>query len=234
MRYFRRLPPRIVAAFALAVLVLLPVAARCRDASGRGGPAWWDVRIRLETRGRYDLIREEKSVSGEYAYEVLWSGSMEGDDPDYILYHAALETLRWEMKERSVNDGAEGALSEKDFPVRPVFRMNYVLGEGGRLRFFFCVEGFPVPRNDAPERFALILPCSQKESAASPSSGYDDAVSEGSNDVSLDEKELRKGPAKHVFRWAWKRYQPSSAPPPAGPLLNAHEAKVTLTITPHR
>ncbi len=234
MSYFRLLPRRIITAFALAALVLLPVAARCRDASGAGGPAWWDVRIRLETRGRYALIRDAKSVSGEYAYEVLWSGSMEGDDADYLLYHAALETLRWEMKERSGTDGAGGLLSEKDFPVRPVFRMNYVLGVRGRLHFFFCVEGFAVPRNDAPERFDLILPCSQKESSASASAGYDEAVSEGSNDVSLDEKELRKGPAKRVFRWKWKRYQPSSAPPPAGPLLNSHEATVTLTVTPHR
>ena len=217
--------PRSAAAFGLAALVFLPAPALPRD-----GPAWWDVRIRLETRGRYALPPDATDVSGEYAYEALWSGSMERDGPDYILYHASLETVRWEMKERSGRkDGDRGFLTEKDFPVRPVLRMNYVLGEEGRLRFFFTVEGFPVPRNDSPDKFALILPCSRKESGAA---GYDDAVSEGSNDVSLDEKELGKGPAKRVFRWAWKRYQPSSAPPPAGPLFNTHEAKVTLTITP--
>ncbi len=246
MRFFPVFVPRIVAAFGLAALAALPTLvpsrdvsgwgapAPCRDAPGRDGPRWWDVRIRLDTRGRYALIGDEKGVSGEYAYEVLWSGSMEGDDPDFILYHTNLDTVRWEMKERPGKDGSGESLSEKDFPVRPVFRMNYVLVEGGRLHFFFCVEGFPVPRNESPEKFDLVLPCSRKESAASASAGYDDAVTEGSNDVSLDEKEIRKGSVKRVFRWSWKRYRPSSAPPPAGPLLGTHEAKVTLTVTPHR
>lgn len=246
MRFFPVSLSRFVAAFGLTALAVLPTLvpprdvsgwgapAPCRDTPGGDGPAWWDVRIRLDTRGRYALMGDEKGVSGEYAYEVLWSGSMEGDDPDFILYHTNLDTVRWEMKERPGKDGAGGALSEKDSPVRPVFRMNYVLVEGGRLHFFFSVEGFPVPRNDSPEKFALVLPCSRKESAASTSAGYDDAVAEGSNDVSLDEKEIRKGPVKRVFRWSWKRYQPSSAPPPAGPLLSSHEAKVTLTVTPRR
>jgi hypothetical protein len=220
---------RSVLALGLAALVFLPTSAPAADGSG-----WWDVRIRLETRGRYAITRDATDFSGEYAYEALWSGTMEGDDPDYILYHASLETVLWEMKEQAKRAGAGGFLSEKDFPVRPVLRMNYVLSEGGRLRFFFTVEGFTVPRNDSPEKFALILPCSRTEFAAATAAGYDDAVSEGSNDVSLEEKEIRNGPAKCVFRWAWKRYQPSSAPPPAGPLSNFHEVKVTLTITPHR
>jgi len=218
---------RSVACLGLAVLAFLPAAAG-------DGPGWWNVRIRLETRGRYALTRDATEFTGEYAYESVWTGSMERDDPDYLLYHASLETVRWEMKERSGRDGSGALLSEKDFPVRPVFRMNYVLFEEGRLHFFFIVEGFHVPRSDSPEKFALILPCSRKESSASATAGYDGAVSEGSNDVSLDAKELRDGPFKRVFRWTWKRYQPSSAPPPAGPLLNTHETKVTLFVTPRR
>jgi hypothetical protein len=228
MRFLKTFLLRSVAALGLAALVFLPSPAPAGD-----DPAWWDVQIRLETRGRYAITRDATDFSGEYAYEAIWSGSMGSDDPDYILYHASLETVRWEMKERTGSDADAKLLSEKDSPVRPVFRMNYVLCEGGRLRFFFTVEGFPVPRSNSPEKFALILPCSRKESPASTAAGYDDAISEGSNDVSLDEKELRNGPSKHVFRWAWKRYQSSSAPPPAGPLFNMHEAKVTLTITPH-
>jgi hypothetical protein len=230
MRFPRAFLPRIVAALGLAAPAFLAAPAPAGD-----GPAWWNVRIRLEARGRYAVTQNAEDFSGEYAYEALWSGSMGRDGSDYILYHASLEILRWEIEERSGRDGAGGLLSEKDFPVRPVFRMSYVLGEDGRLRFFFTVEGFPVPRGDSPEKFALTMPCSRKDAAAlTAAADYDDAVSEGSNDVSLDEKELRNGPAKRVFRWAWKRYQASSAPPPAGPLLNIHEAKVTLTVTPHR
>ena len=228
MRFPKIALPRSVAALGLAALVVLPGPAPAGD-----GPAWWDVRIRIEAQGRYAVTRNATDVAGEYAYEAVWTGVMEKDDVDYLLYHASFETVRWEMKERTGSDADAKLLSKKDSPVRPVFRMNYVLCEGGRLRFFFTVEGFPVPRSDSPEKFALILPCSRKESPASTAAGYDDAVSGGSNDVSLDEKDLRKGPSKRVFRWAWKGYQPSSAPPPAGPLFNTHEAKVTLTLTPH-
>jgi len=229
MRFPKIALPRSVAALGLAALVFLPGPAPAGD-----GPAWWDVRIRIEARGRYAVTRDGTDVAGEYAYEAVWTGAMEKDDVDYLLYHASFETVRWEMKERAGRDADVKLLSEKDLPVRPAFRMNYVLGEKGRLRFFFTVEGFPVPLSDFPEKFVLVLPCSRNESPASSAADYDDAVTEGSNDVSLDEKDLRKGPSKRVFRWAWKRYQPSSAQPPAGPLLNTHEAKVTLTITPHR
>ncbi len=233
MRFPKIALPRSVAVLGLAALVFLPAPVPSRGVPGWDGPAWWDVRIRLETRGRYAVTRDTTDFSGEYAYEALWSGSMEGDGPDYILYHASLETLRWEMKERSGRDGAGGFLSEKDFPIHPVFRMNYVLGKAGRLCFFFTVEGFPVPRNDSPEKFALILPCSRKEFPASSAAGYDGAVSEGSNDVSLDERELRNGPVEQVFQWEWKRYTPSSAPSPAGPLYHTHTVMVTLTVSPH-
>ncbi len=222
MRFSKSSVPPGIAALGLAVLLLLPSPVPAGD-----GPAWWEVRIRLETRGRYTLIRDAKDYAGEYAYETVWTGSMERDDLDYLLYHSSLETDRWELEER---DGSGPVLSEKDSPVRPVFLMNYVLCEKGRLRLFFTVDGFPVPRNDSLEKFPLVLPCSQKEPAAVASTGYDDSVSEGSNDVSLDEKALLTGPVKRVFRWSWRRYQPSSAPPPAGPFFNTHEVKVTVMI----
>jgi hypothetical protein len=227
MRFSRALGPLFAAALGAALPAVLSGAA----ASAGDAPSRWIVKIRLEARGRYLLTRDANDFAGDYAYEAVWTGSMESDFPDYLLYHASAETVRWELKERSGGDGAGELLFGRDSPVRPAFRMNYVLAEGGRLCFFFTVEGFPVPRNESPEKFALVFPSSREEAAAPSASGYDEGVGKGSNDVSVDEKELRGGRARHVFRWAWKRYHPSSAPPPAGPLLSTHEAKVTLTVT---
>lgn len=229
MRFSNLARPRGAAALGLAALLFLPDSVLAGD-----GSAWWNVRVRLETRGRYSLVRDTAEFAGEYVYEAVWTGSLERDGPDYILYHASLETVRWELKERAGPGPDANVLSEKDLAVRPVLRMNYVLSEGGWLRFFFTVEGFPVPRHVSPETFALVMPCSRKEALAAFTAGYDEAVSEGSNDVSLDERELRNGPVERVFRWEWKRYEPSSAPPPAGPLFSAHEATVTLTTSPYR
>jgi hypothetical protein len=225
--------PGIRSAFALA-LGLAVLAAALFSAPDDEGPTSWEVGIRIGVRGRYAVTRDGTDYAGNFVYEAAWSGSMESDGPDYLLYHASLETLRWELAESACRDGARAALTEEDFPARPVLRINYVLGEQGRVRFFFVVESFPVPQNDSPEKYPLVLPCSRKEAAWSIVSGYDDGVSEGSNDVSLGVGEIGGKPVERKFRWTWKGYQPSSAPPPAGPLLNVHHAEVTLRITPRR
>ena len=224
MRFSTSFPPGAVV-LVLAALAPIPSAAGI-------GPGRWDVRLRLETEGRYALAAPGRDIAGTFAYEAVWTGILERDDPDFLMVHAGLETLLWELEERTGKEGVAPVLRETDVAVRPALHVQYVLSEDGRVRFFFAVKGFPVPRGEAPETFDLVLPHSRREAAASPQGGYDGGVVKGSNDVSLDGKALRKGPVKRVFRWSWKRYQPAAGPRPSGPLFNAHEAKVTLTVTP--
>lgn len=228
MRFLSRLLP-LAPALGLALLASPP-----RPCPEGDVPAWWEVRLRLETEGRYSLSAPGRDIAGRFAYEAAWTGSLQEDDVDFLMVHADLETLRWELEERAGEAEDGPPLRETDIPVRPALRMQYVLGEAGRVRFHFIVDGFPVPRGPAPETFDLVLPRSRREAAAAPEGGYDGGVAKGSNDVSIDAKDFRKGPVKRVFRWSWRRYQPSSGPPPSGPLFNAHDAKVTLTVTPRR
>ena len=228
MRFSTKSPP-LAAALGLAFLASQPLPCPAGD-----GPASWEVRLRLETEGRYSLAAPGREVAGRFAYEASWTGSLEQDDADFLMVHADLETLRWELEERPGEAECGSPLREADVPVRPALRMQYVLGEAGRVRYHFIVEGFQVPRGPAPETFDLVLPRSRREAAAAPEGGYDGGISKGSNDVSIEAKDFRKGPVKRVFRWSWRRYQPSSGPPPSGPLFNAHDAKVTLTVTPRR
>ncbi len=157
---------------------------------------------------------------------------MEKDDSDYLLYHSGSETLRWETREKVSSGGGQKVLTEKDFDDRPVFRMNYVLNENGILRFDFVVDGFPVPRSGAGEKFDLILPASKKEEGHLSPSGYDASVVNGSNEIVFEEKTIRTGPAERAFRWEWKRYQPSSGQGIAVVLFNSHKAEVKIAITP--
>ncbi len=206
-----------------------PVPGSRPPAPAGDGPAWWEVRIRLETQGRYALARDATDFDGEYAYEALWTGQHGEGRP------------RFPPVPRLPGDrplGVRGAVRRgrrrnrplrKGFPRAPGLSHELRPGRSTAGSTSFSPStAFPCPGTNPPRNFALVLPCSRKESAASTEAGYDGAVLEGSNDVSLDEKELRKGPVKRVFRWSWKRYEASSAPPPAGPFFSGHEVKVTV------
>ena len=214
-----------------AVFFLFP-AFSTSDLSSLGPPRWWDVELSLNVKGQYSVREADAAYAGEFLDEAAWSGSMEKDDSDYLLYHSGSETLRWEAREEVSSGGGQKVLTEKDFDDRPVFRMNYVLNENGVLRFVFIVDGFPVPRGGAGEKFDLILPASKKEEGGLSPSGYDAFVARGSNEVVFEEKKIRTGPVERAFRWEWKRYQPSSGPGAPVVLFNNHKAEVKITITP--
>jgi hypothetical protein len=215
-----------------AVFSLFPVFHASGQLSPRS-PRWWDVELRLTVKGQYSVREADAACAGEFLYEAAWSGSMEKDDSDYLLYHSGSETLRWEAREKVSSGGGQKVLTEKDFDAWPVFRMNYVLNENGILRFNFIVDGFPVPRSGAGEKFDLILPASKKEEGGLSPSGYDTSVANGSNEIVFEEKMVRAGPVERAFRWEWKRYQPSSGPGAPVVLFNSHKAEVKVAITPH-
>jgi len=214
-----------------AVFFLFPVFYASGQLPPRS-PRWWDVELRLTVKGQYSVRETDAACAGEFFYEAAWSGSMEKDDTDYLLYHSGSETLRWEIREKIASGGNQKVLTEKDFDDRPVFRMNYVLNENGVLRFVFIVDGFPVPRGGAGEKFDLILPASKKEEGGLSPSGYDAFVAKGSNEVVFEEKKIRTGPVERAFRWEWKRYQPSSGPGAPVVLFNNHKVEVKIAITP--
>jgi hypothetical protein len=214
-----------------AVLFLFP-SFRTSDPSSLGPPRWWDVELSLTVKGQYSLREADAAYAGEFSYEAAWSGSMEKDDSDYLLYHSGSETLLWEAREKVSSGAGQKVLTEKDFDDRPAFRMNYVLNDNGILRFNFIVDGFPVPRSGPGEKFDLILPASKEEEGHPSPSGYDASVVGGSNEIVFEEKTIRTGPAERAFSWEWKRYQPSSGPGIAVVLLNNHKAEVKVAITP--
>jgi len=222
MALFRMIP---------AVFFLFP-AFGTSNPSSLGPPRWWEVELRLTVKGQYSVREADAAYAGEFLYEAAWSGSMEKDDSDYLLYHSGSETLRWEAREKVSSGGGQKVLTEKDFDDRPVLRMNYVLNENGILRFNFIVDGFPVPRSGAGEKFDLILPASKEEEGSLSPSGYDASIARGSNEIVFEEKTIRTGPAERSFRWEWKRYQPSSGQEIAVVLFNSHKAEVKITITP--
>jgi hypothetical protein len=216
----------------IPVVFLLFPTSLASGQSSLHSPQWSDVEINLTVKGQYSIREEGTVYAGDFLFETTWSGTMEKDDDDYILYHTDSEILRWEVREKIATGGDQKVLTEKDFGGGPMFRMDYVLNENGVLRFVFVVDGFPVPRGGIGEKFDLILPASKKEGGGLSPSGYDASVVKGSNEVVFEEKMVRAGPAERAFQWEWKRYQPSSGPGVPVVLLNTHAAEVKIAITP--
>ena len=214
------------AAFGLAALI--PIIT---PAEGRNVPKWWDIEVRLTTKGRYSLTQGGTAYSGEYVLKETWWGNMEKDQDDYRLFHSRQETVEWKFLENAVSGGITKILTEKDCPDGPSFRINYVLRENNLVRFFIVVENFPVPKNVPAGGFEPV----QEDAFRGPDPGplpYDGNVSRGSNDVALEEKAVLSGPVERVFQWEWKGYQPPPVPESAVALFNFHQAEVRISVTP--
>jgi hypothetical protein len=215
------------AAFGLAALI--PIVS---PAEGRNPPKWWDIEVRLTTKGRYSLTEGGTAYSGEYVLRETWWGNMEKDQDDYRLFHARQETLEWKFLEKADSGGLKKILTEKDCPAGPSFRINYVLRENNLVRFNIGVDDFPVPRNGARAEFNLLLPRSKTDAQNVAALPYDGNISRGSNDVVLEEKAILSGPVERMFQWEWKGYQPPPVPESAVALFNFHQAEVSISVTP--
>lgn len=64
-------------------------------------PSWWEIEIHLETIGDYPVKEGKKAYDGHYSFTLLWTGCMERDMDDYLIYHEASKLLQWEAQ----NDG---------------------------------------------------------------------------------------------------------------------------------
>jgi hypothetical protein len=191
-------------------------------------PQRWEIEIRLTTEGRYSVREGSRSFSGDFLYEAAWSGSMERDDDDFLLTHIRNEIVRWELEENAESGEGGGPSSLKELPEKPVFRMNYILTEGSRLRFDFTVEGFAVPRASSANKFELALP---RTKSGAPDADYDSSVIQGSNDVCLRVIDIGRPRVERSFRWRWKDRKASPGPSPEASFIGSSETLVRVKMT---
>ncbi len=220
---------RAVAGFVL-LAAFSAFSSDSRGASGR--TKWWDIRLHLTVNGWYTYDGPDHLLKGEFRYETSWTGSMERDGDDFILYHGRLETLGWELREKNESPESATPLTEQDICRKPDFQMVYLLREGNHLRIYFTVGGFQVPFQESLEKFDLILP-SSKSDIQDPSD-YPVSITKGTNDIVIDGKSFLNRPAEQTFRWTWKRYIPSEARGSTLTKAAAHDVEVAIKIAPHR
>jgi len=192
----------------------------------------WNVAITLEVKGRYRIEDKGGPRIGHYAFTVHWKGTIERDDDDYLLLHneAALDDWKADESPAPATDGR--FLDSQDFADRPVFHLNYILGENEEVQLDFAMDGFPIPMNHSNYKFPLTLPASISNAQAGSELGYDRYITEGSNRISLPKAAVESGPVKKTFAWGWKRNRWGLEQDVTVYCSQSHEAALTVSFTP--
>jgi hypothetical protein len=221
------------------LLLLLPLAPLLSsgfhplDKTLNRTPLWWEIEMLVTTSGEYRQEEKQIACSGRYSFSILWKGSMERDDSDYLLYCLSSDLLDWEAQEKAISPGRATILTVKDFEEKPCLNLNYILKKEENLHINFEVQGFMVPRSASLDKFYLPLPVSKESSQENSPIDYDTYIVKGSNQVMIGEKDIYLGRAEKKFSWTWKHQQwllKSNLPVFDS---SSHEVKVKVTITPH-
>lgn len=211
-----------------SVFSLLP-SSSCNQAL----PLWWEIRILLISDGNYTTKEGKASYSGKYSFTIRWTGCMEKDDLDFLLYYENSELIKFKAEEKGIFPETTRTLSTKDFLDKPSFSLNYILKKGDNLHFNFIVKGFLTPLNESEHKFFLILPASEENSLESSEIDYNSFITKGSNSVFLDEKRIYLSNVKKKFTWEWDYKKWHIIQDKQVFFSNTHEVKVEIFIKPH-
>lgn len=200
---------------------------------GQKKPAWWEIQINLAAEGEYKVEQEDTSYTGNYSFTIVWTGSMETDDEDYIIYHENCELLRWEAREKKTSDSSPQVKSTADFKEKPYFHFNYLFREGKNLSFDFTIDEFPVPQEETSSPLHLLMPSSRSIFVTHLGKSYESSIIKGSNSISIEEKDIYISRVEKEFAWTWKdqKWIPEQKVPTR--LTNLHKVVVKVSITPH-
>lgn len=203
-------------------------------ASPADRPDWWEVRVYLQAEGDYKLDAGGPSAVGHLAFAVLWTGWLEKDDQDYLLYRLDCRLCDWEARETFFLPEATKVLTTNDFPDKPGFNLKYFIRVGDTLRLDFLIDGLAVPLAHGKEVFTLLLPSSQQNNQKSADIDYNDGIIKGSNRVEVPEEEIYSGPVDKAYAWAWENQQWLLRQQRAVFTSQSHKVQVSLKITPHK
>ena len=196
-------------------------------------PLWWEIKILLVSDGDYKITEGRSSYFGRYSFTIIWTGCMEKNEDDFILYYENSELIRFAAEERVMFPGSVRILSTEEFLDKPSFNLNYILRKGESLYFDFVVNGFLTPQNNSQHKFYLNLPSSEENSLHSPEINYDSFVTKGSNHVFLVEKDIYSDSVEKKSSWEWKYQKWHNIQDNPVFFSNSHEVKIEVSVRPH-
>jgi hypothetical protein len=194
---------------------------------------WWEVSVTLKTDGDYKLDEGGPTFAGRYSFAICWTGWLEKEDQDYLLYHLDSHLLDWKAEETASLTENSGFLTAEDFRERPTFSLKYIIRDGEDLCLDFIVDPMAVPQARPEGGFALLLPSSKQNDQRESQISYNAHVTKGSNRVEIPESAIYAGAVARTYTWAWKHQE--WLPQEGRTVLTsqAHNVEVGLSIIPH-
>ena len=211
--------------------LLLVVFGLMRGGQSDGSP-WWEAQLRLEVRGAYRVQAGGATYDGDVLCRARWTGGLEKDGPDVLLYALGAELEEWRIREADLSAPTLAEITERDISERPVLRVNYFLRRENDLEVDFVLEGLRVPLHAAPLALDLLLPSSEENKQSAAGRDYNAGILKGSNRIHLDGDELGDRKVEKAFAWSWERRTWSMDQKEIVTFRNRHTAHVTLTIIP--
>ncbi len=201
-------------------------------ALGRPGPRAWDLRLTLQTTGRYQVIDRGVTYNGDLAFTLIWEGTMEEDQEDFRLIQRETRLQDWKATETSSLPELSIILTTANFPAGPSFNYLYVLHEKNVIHIAFSLEGFTVPVHPSAEKVELDLPRTAKSGFHSSSINYDAHVIKGSNLVELPADLIEANSVERNFAWSWRHRLWLETQDQDISLLNDHQVTAKVFIRP--
>jgi len=211
----------------LPVLNFLPPRA-----DAQAVPLWWEIVLDIKSHGEYSIGGGDSSCRGRFHFYLSWTGWMERDDEDYLLYRFNCRLSDWQAVETTIADGATTVLLTPDFLEKPSLDLKYILRRGGELHLNFIVNGIAVPQSASGDSWPLLFPSSGENDQHAGQVTYNACIVDGSNRVALEEKEIYAGPAARKFAWDWKYRQWLLRQQHNIFNSQAHRVEVSLSIIP--
>ena len=214
-----------------AAVFCLPSSKTCGKQDGVG--CWWEIKILLKSRGKYKYKEFKTAFAGKYAYTILWTGCMERDQQDYILYHEDSDLVHWEPLEKKHSTDPGMASKTNRFKGKPNFELHYILRRGKNLHFDFLVKGFDIPQLCSTKKTYLHLPASKGNTDNPTGLNYDFHISKGSNNVEISREMLDQSCVKKEFKWTWQREKRFGSKEGAPYLFHYHDVNVEVSVIRH-
>jgi hypothetical protein len=195
---------------------------------------WWEIILQLKSDGTYTIDEGKTSYSGRYSYAIQWSGCMELDGDDFILYFEDEELIRWDSKEKKKRaDTPEIKITNK-FSEKPEFAFNYILTKKKNIHFDFLVSGLRVPQQGKHRQHYLHLPASKENSYHPTDIAYNLHIYKGSNQIYFSRDDLHDNSVKKDFHWSWKRHSSEDEGEQSSYLSHSYDVDVEISILKHK
>jgi len=222
----------LISSFVGACLWLL-ASSPLPSSSDQDIPSWWEIRILLISDGNYKVNEGKSAYFGRYSFTILWTGCIEKDEDDFILYYENSELVNFDAEEKGMFPGSIRVITAEDFLDKPTFNLNYILRKGENLYFDFIVNGFLTPQNNSQNKFYLNLPSSEENPLHSSEIDYGSFVTKGSNHIFVVEKDIYIDSVEKKSSWEWKYQKWHMIQNNPVYFSNNHEVKIEITMKPH-